>query len=86
MNSGSSGCNGYWTSYRFWGIGKCGTKRGVRKRGWVGVGSVMQVAVFVALVCGWVYFFCCSAVACVKDFRGLGLCTIGWYSRLVSGW
>jgi hypothetical protein len=32
---------------------------------------------FVAFVCNWVYFCCCSGGACIRDCRGLKVCTVG---------
>jgi hypothetical protein len=43
----------------------------------VGVGA----AVFVGLVCVWVYFCCCIVGCYVRDCRGLGLCKVG-----IEGW
>jgi hypothetical protein len=40
---------------------------------------------FVAFVCVWVYFYCCSRGCCVRDCKWLGLCTVGTVGQSVGG-
>jgi hypothetical protein len=52
-------------------------KRGEWEKGsWVG-DEFWCLLGFVSLVCGWVYFLCCSGGCCVRDCRGLGFCIVG---------
>jgi hypothetical protein len=40
---------------------------------------------FMALVCVWVYFCCCSGGCLCREFQRAGV-VCSWYSRLVSRW
>jgi hypothetical protein len=62
-----------WLEIETWVIGKGGTKIDSGKVG----GEVWRLLGFVALVCIWVYFFCCSGGYCVRDCRELVVCTVG---------
>jgi hypothetical protein len=53
-----------------WVIGKGGTKKKVwEKGGWVGE-EIWGLLSFVALVCVWVYFCCCSGGCFCQGFQG----------------
>jgi hypothetical protein len=68
--------DGYWVSYRFWGIGKGGAKGGgVGKR----VGEWEKRYEGCWVLCFLCVFECISVVvegAYVRDFRELELCTV----------
>jgi hypothetical protein len=49
--------------------------------GWVHGGSNVGLLGFVALVCVWVNFFCCSVGCLGQGLQGLGLCKVG-----IVGW
>jgi hypothetical protein len=58
-------------------------KRGLGKGG-MGGGRGMGLLSFVALVCVWVYFCCCSGGCLCQGLNGAGV-VYSWYSSLVSG-
>jgi hypothetical protein len=66
-----------WLKIESWVIGKGGTKREGRKWGGCVGEKVWELLSFVALVC----FECISTAvvegACVRDYKGLRVCTVG---------
>jgi hypothetical protein len=61
-----------------WVIGKDGIKKeGLKRGGWIGEDVCRLVLGFVALVCVWVYFCCCSGGCFCQELQGLWLCTVG---------
>jgi hypothetical protein len=50
----------------------------------MGRGRGMGLLSFVALVCVWVYFGCCSEGCLCQGLNGAGV-VYSWYSSLVSG-
>jgi hypothetical protein len=57
----------------------------VQEKGWVGGGRGVVLLGFVALMCVWVHFCCCS-VGCLCHRLQEAVVVYIWYSNLVCGW
>jgi hypothetical protein len=72
----------------FWELVKVALKRGEagkEVKRWVDELRGMGLLCFVTLVCVWVYFCCYSGGCCVRDCRGLELCTLNTVGYLAGG-
>jgi hypothetical protein len=85
INSGSWGGNGYQASYKFWGIGKGGIKKGRVGKEMGGWGKMFGAAEFCGSCVHLGLFLLLWWRVLVSEYAG-GWGCVQLYSRLVSRW